>query len=68
MQYIWTKLTYLVLQGSGSPAVEKNEFITAIEEAKKAKASGTEFTYEEKDVILYNLGIGAKKTDLPLVL
>lgn len=44
------------------------EVLDAIEAAKKAKAKGTEFKYEERDVILYNLGIGAKKTDLPLVL
>lgn len=29
--------------------------------------SGTEFKYEEKDIILYNLGIGAKKNQLPYV-
>ncbi|KAE9363096.1 multifunctional beta-oxidation protein-like protein [Stipitochalara longipes BDJ] len=50
------------------PAGEVNEEILAnIEKAKKAEANGTSFKYEEKDVILYNLGIGAKKTDLPYV-
>lgn len=44
------------------------EILANIEKAKKAEASGTPFKYEEKDVILYNLGIGAKKTDLPYVL
>jgi multifunctional beta-oxidation protein len=44
------------------------EILDNIAAAKSAKASGTEFKYEEKDVILYNLGIGAKKTELPLVL
>jgi multifunctional beta-oxidation protein len=43
------------------------EILDNIAAAKNAKAAGTEFKYEEKDVILYNLGIGAKKTDLPLV-
>jgi len=43
------------------------EILSAIESAKKAKAEGTEFTYTERDVILYNLGVGAKRTDLPLV-
>jgi multifunctional beta-oxidation protein len=42
--------------------------LDAIEAAKKAEAKGTEFKYEERDVILYNLGVGAKRTDLPLVL
>ncbi|KAF2395755.1 NAD(P)-binding protein [Trichodelitschia bisporula] len=38
-----------------------------IAKAKSAKAEGTEFVYTERDVILYNLGVGAKRTDLPLV-
>ncbi|TVY91824.1 Peroxisomal hydratase-dehydrogenase-epimerase [Lachnellula willkommii] len=47
---------------------EVNEEILAnIEKAKKAEAKGTEYKYEDKDVILYNLGIGAKKTDLPFI-
>ncbi|KAK5118517.1 bifunctional hydroxyacyl-CoA dehydrogenase/enoyl-CoA hydratase fox2 [Meristemomyces frigidus] len=45
----------------------ENEHLAAIEKAKKAKAEGTEFAYDERDVILYNLGVGAKRTDLPLV-
>jgi multifunctional beta-oxidation protein len=44
------------------------EVLDAIQAAKKAEAKGTEFSYEERDVILYNLGIGAKRTDLPYVL
>lgn len=44
------------------------EILDNIAAAKSAKANGTEFKYEDKDVILYNLGIGAKKTELPLVL
>ena len=43
------------------------EILANIEKAKKARATGTEFKYEEKDVILYNLGIGAKKNDLQFV-
>ncbi|KAK5138181.1 bifunctional hydroxyacyl-CoA dehydrogenase/enoyl-CoA hydratase fox2 [Meristemomyces frigidus] len=46
---------------------EKGGFLAAIEKAKNAKADGTEFSYDERDVILYNLGVGAKRTDLPLV-
>ena len=49
--------------------VEVNqEILDNIDAAKRTKANGTEFKYEEKDIILYNLGIGAKKTDLPFVL
>lgn len=45
----------------------QEDYLTNIEEAKKLQGKGTEFKYEEKDIILYNLGVGAKKTDLPLV-
>lgn len=55
-------------QKSEEPTAEGAEFLANIEKAKKAEGSGTEFTYEERDVILYNLGIGAKKNDLALVL
>jgi multifunctional beta-oxidation protein len=44
------------------------EILDAIEAAKGAKAKGTEFKFEERDVMLYNLGVGAKRADLPLVL
>ncbi|KAH8590532.1 multifunctional beta-oxidation protein-like protein [Bisporella sp. PMI_857] len=49
------------------PVEVNQEILDNIAAAKKAEAKGTEFTYEEKDVILYNLGVGAKKTDLDLV-
>ncbi|KAL8695608.1 MAG: hypothetical protein Q9224_003300, partial [Gallowayella concinna] len=38
-----------------------------IQNAKNSQADGTEFSYDDRDVILYNLGIGAKRTELPLV-
>ena len=44
------------------------EILANIEKAKNAEGSGTEFKYEERDVMLYNLGVGAKKTDLSYVL
>ncbi|KAH8804957.1 hypothetical protein F5884DRAFT_845914 [Xylogone sp. PMI_703] len=43
------------------------QILDNIEAAKKAEAKGSEFKYEERDSILYNLGIGAKKTQLPYV-
>ncbi|MCJ1386105.1 bifunctional hydroxyacyl-CoA dehydrogenase/enoyl-CoA hydratase fox2 [Xylographa soralifera] len=43
------------------------EVLENIETAKRAQGTGTEFTYDDRDVILYNLGIGAKRTELPLV-
>lgn len=50
--------------GSGEP---NKEILDAIAKAKTAKSKATEFSYDEKDVILYNLGIGAKRTELPFV-
>ncbi|KAL3462730.1 hypothetical protein BJX64DRAFT_288190 [Aspergillus heterothallicus] len=47
--------------GSGS------EILNAIETAKKATSDGTPFDYTDRDIILYNLSLGAKRTDLPLV-
>ncbi|KLU82708.1 peroxisomal hydratase-dehydrogenase-epimerase [Magnaporthiopsis poae ATCC 64411] len=44
-----------------------NKHLEAIERAKKAEPKGTEFRYTDRDSILYNLGIGAKKTDLKYV-
>ncbi|KAI9054742.1 hypothetical protein LZ554_001893 [Drepanopeziza brunnea f. sp. 'monogermtubi'] len=52
---------------SEEPTEENAEFLANIEKAKRAEGSGTEFKYEERDVILYNLGVGAKKTDMPYV-
>jgi multifunctional beta-oxidation protein len=34
----------------------------------KMEGEGTEFIFEERDVMLYNLGVGAKKQDLKYVL
>ncbi|KAK4552303.1 bifunctional hydroxyacyl-CoA dehydrogenase/enoyl-CoA hydratase fox2 [Recurvomyces mirabilis] len=51
----------------GGPEKSGNEHLANIEKAKKAKAEGTDFAYDERDVILYNIGVGAKRTDLPLV-
>jgi len=53
--------------GSSEEAEGEENFLAAIESAKKAKADGTEFSYDERDVILYNLGVGAKRTDLDYV-
>lgn len=42
-------------------------FLDKIEAAKRAEVPATEFTYTDRDIILYNLGLGAKKADLPFV-
>ncbi|EAW13407.1 putative peroxisomal multifunctional beta-oxidation protein (MFP) [Aspergillus clavatus NRRL 1] len=44
-----------------------NQILQNIEKAKQATTDGTEFDYVDRDVILYNLSVGAKRTDLPLV-
>ena len=45
----------------------RTDILENIEKAKNLRSEGTKFTYDEKDVILYNLGIGAKRTDLSFV-
>ncbi|KAJ6161338.1 Peroxisomal hydratase-dehydrogenase-epimerase [Penicillium chermesinum] len=52
---------------SGAAKGGENEYIKAIEKAKSVTTEGTEFNYVDRDVILYNLSLGAKRTDLPLV-
>ena len=43
------------------------EVLDNIAAAQKAEAQGSRFSYDDREVILYNLGLGAKRTDLPLV-
>lgn len=52
---------------SSSPGSQNSEILSNIEAAKKMKAEGTPFAYSDKDVILYNLSLGAKRNQLPLV-
>ncbi|CAZ82831.1 unnamed protein product [Tuber melanosporum] len=47
--------------------IVNQEVLNNIEKAKKAKVEGALFECDDKEVILYNLGIGAKKTDLKWV-
>ena len=42
-------------------------YLEAISHAKGMPARGTEYSYDDKDVILYNLGLGARRSDLHLV-
>ncbi|ROW13256.1 hypothetical protein VPNG_04802 [Cytospora leucostoma] len=44
-----------------------NEYLDAIQAALKAESEGTEFSFTERDAILYNLGIGAKRNELGYV-
>ncbi|KAK2760241.1 bifunctional hydroxyacyl-CoA dehydrogenase/enoyl-CoA hydratase fox2 [Arachnomyces sp. PD_36] len=53
---------------SGDSAGEgEQDYLKAIEHAKSLSSDGTSFDYEDKEVILYNLSLGAKRTELPLV-
>ncbi|KAL4733518.1 hypothetical protein BDV11DRAFT_199885 [Aspergillus similis] len=54
-------------RSGGESGGSGNEILSAIETAKKASTDGTPFDYTDRDVILYNLSLGAKRTDLPLV-
>ena len=55
-------------QDKSSNASTGNSSVLAnIEAAKTMKAEGTPFSYDDKDVILYNLSLGAQRNDLPLV-
>lgn len=51
----------------GNSSSQNGDILANIESAKKMKAEGTPFVYDDKDVILYNLSLGAKRTELPLV-
>ena len=53
--------------GRESSSQGGNEILENIAKAKAAKAEGTSFEYDDKDVILYNLGLGAKKSQLQYV-
>lgn len=46
---------------SGEP---DEAILAAIEKAKKSESGGSDYVYDDKDVILYNLGVGAKRTEL----
>lgn len=48
-------------------ADDSSDYIAKIEKAKAAKAEGTPYSYDDRDTILYNISIGAKYTELPLV-
>ncbi|KAK1752076.1 peroxisomal hydratase-dehydrogenase [Echria macrotheca] len=52
--------------GEGKTAAS-NQYLEAIQKALKVEGKGTEYKYTERDVMLYNLGIGAKRTDLRYV-
>ena len=46
---------------------EGSQYLDAIQAALKAESKGSPFEYTERDATLYNLGVGAKRTDLKYV-
>ncbi|KAJ5579991.1 uncharacterized protein N7459_005976 [Penicillium hispanicum] len=52
---------------AGGESSGENEILQNIAKAKALSTEGTAFDYVDRDVILYNLSLGAKRTDLPLV-
>lgn len=53
--------------GGDSSEGGETDYVKAIEHAKSLSSDGTAFDYEDKEVILYNLSLGAKRDELPLV-
>lgn len=49
------------------PVENGDQYLKAIADAKAKESPETVFTYTERDSMLYNLGIGAKRTDLPYI-
>ncbi|KAL9624390.1 MAG: hypothetical protein Q9160_001352 [Pyrenula sp. 1 TL-2023] len=55
------------MENKSGGSSSESEYLQKISEAKAMKAEGTPFNYTDRDVILYNLSLGAKRTSLPLV-
>ncbi|OTB20019.1 hypothetical protein K445DRAFT_313813 [Daldinia sp. EC12] len=54
-------------RGASKAPTESNKYLEAQKNALAAKSEPTEFTYTERDSLLYNLGVGAKRTELQYV-
>jgi multifunctional beta-oxidation protein len=55
------------LQSQVTSDSAENPYLVAIETAKKAKFSGSELKYTDRDTILYNVSVGATRDQLDLV-
>ena len=53
--------------GSEESRSGNSSILANIEKAKNMQSEGSNFKYDDKDVILYNLGVGAKRNELPLI-
>ncbi|KAL7933620.1 NAD(P)-binding protein [Trichoderma chlorosporum] len=54
-------------KSAGGSAAPANEHLAAIAEALTKEGSPTEYSFTERDAILYNLGVGAKRKELKYV-
>ncbi|KAI1142391.1 NAD(P)-binding protein [Hypoxylon sp. FL0543] len=54
-------------RGASKESSGSNQYLEAQKKALTATSPATEFTYTERDALLYNLGIGAKRTELAYV-
>lgn len=55
------------VSGGKEEAKGDTTILDAIASAKQMKADGSAYDYQDKEVILYNISLGAKRTHLPLV-
>ncbi|KAK3319284.1 hypothetical protein B0H66DRAFT_603833 [Apodospora peruviana] len=53
--------------GEAGKSEGDNQYLQAIQKAQGAEGQGTEFKYTERDVMLYNLGIGAKRNEIKYI-
>ncbi|KAK3949116.1 hypothetical protein QBC32DRAFT_42508 [Pseudoneurospora amorphoporcata] len=53
--------------GEGKSGAAENEHLAAIKKFTGVEGKGTEYTFDERDVCLYNLGIGAKRTEIKYI-
>ena len=62
-----TSLTSLQAKAMSMENRANRKYLSKIQNAMKLEGSPTTYSYTKRDVILYNLGLGARHTDLPLV-
>ncbi|KAI1405308.1 NAD(P)-binding protein [Hypoxylon fuscum] len=54
-------------RGASKKSSESNQYLEAQKKSLATKSPSTDFSYSERDSMLYNLGIGAKRTELSYV-
>lgn len=67
MKYVVQQTYVPQATGMAQENPENRKYIAKIQEAMTQKRIPTTYTYDDRDVILYNLSLGARRTDLDLV-